>query len=230
MHVATKLMLACCAAAMVGAPASAQKTGTRIGKNVKTENVGALTQIIAKCIMERQPKMVRTWMNILPGTDAEDKFVKTKEGEFSICTRDDQLVFPDDQELVFQSHQFRYPVALAIARKQLRKSNLAPAGLNPNGKAWFAAPYAALPAGSAVDHNALVLQDFGHCVASTDWRGSRALLLSEEKSGEEKAAVAALAPVLGPCFPANSKIKLTSASLRRALAEPVVHLLGDAGQ
>jgi hypothetical protein len=211
-------------------PALAQRTGSRIGKNADAKDVGKLTQLLAECMVDRRSKMVRTWFDELPGTASEFKFIQRQEGDLSVCLDDDELVFAGSREMVFSPKSLRYPFALAYARKSLREVEGEPNGLNPDSSPWFMAPYAALPAGSEIDKVSLVLQDFGHCVASSNWQGSRAFLLSDAGSDQERAAVKALASSLGPCLQEGSEIKLTPQNLRVALAEPMVHILSGVGK
>ena len=119
----------------------------------------------------------------------------------------------------------RFPLALAMARRQLRLNSAVPAVAKDIP--WFAPMLAGLEKNAKVDRVALGLQDFGHCVAASDWANARALVLSEEGSPEQKRAVAALMPILGPCLQSEVQIKLTPANLRIAVAEPMVHMLAS---
>ena len=223
-------LLAAASALLAPSIASAQLTGTRIGKNAEVKDVAKLTQLMAECLAERRSKMVQTWLNELPGTKAESDYIQRQEGDMSICVQDDKLVFAGDREMVYTPSSLRYPIALAYARKRLREVQAVPAGLNPDGAPWFMQPFAALPAGTEVDTVALALQGFGHCVASSDWLGSRALVLSDPASAQEKTAVRVLAPKLAPCLQQDAKITLTPGNLRVALAEPMIHILAGAGK
>jgi len=219
------------AASLFVAPtkAFAQNTGTRIGTNAKAKDVGKLTQLLAECVAERRPAMVRTWFNELPGTKAEGDYIERQEGDLSICLEDKHLVFAGVREMVYTPKSLRYPIAVAFARRSLSKTDAVPAGLNPDSTPWFAAPLAALPQGQDVDKLALAFQDYGHCVASMNWQGARALLLSEPNSPAEGAAIKMLMPTLGPCLDANAKLELTPHNLRIALAEPMLHILSASG-
>lgn len=224
------VMAAGAALAMASAsPAPAQWTGSRIGKNAVAKDVGKLTEILAECVVKRRPKMVQSWFGELPGTDAEADFIKRQEGDLDICLDDRELVFAGDREMVYTPRSLRYPVALAFARKSLHDVEATPSGLNPDSPAWFAARFAAMPAGTKVDTRSLVLQDFGHCVASVNWQGARALVLSKPGLTEERAAIDTLKPSLGPCLDHKSKIKLTPQNLRGALAEPMAQILMASG-
>lgn len=225
------ILLGLASASLLLAPtaAPAQNTGTRIGQNAKVKDVAKLTRLLAECVADRRPAMVRTWLKELPGTASEAAYIKRQEGDLAICLEDKHLVFAGAREMVYTPKSLRYPVALAYARQSLRKTGAAPVGLNPDSTPWFMAPLAALPAGTRIDKTALAFQDFGHCVASMNWQGSRTLLLSEPDSPAEGAAVKALVPVLGPCLDANAKLQLTPHNLRVALAEPMVQILMASG-
>ncbi len=223
------IIMAGVAALASASPAPAQWTGSRIGKNAEVKDVGKLTEILAECVVKRRPKMVRSWFGELPGTDAEANFIKRQEGDLDICLDDRELVFAGDREMVYTPRSLRYPVALAFARKSLREFEATPNGLNPDGPAWFAARFAAMPTGTKVDTRSLALHDFGHCVASVNWQGARALVLSEPGLTEERAAVDTLKPSLSPCLDHKAQIKLTPQNLRVALAEPMAQILMASG-
>lgn len=214
---------------LTSAASFAQNTGTRIGKDADVRDVAKLTRLLAECVVERRPSMVRNWLKELPGTVAEARYIERQEGDLGICLEDKQLVFAGAREMVYTPKSLRNPIALAFARQRLRKNAAPPAGLSADSMPWFTQPLAALPADSRLDKVALAFQDFGHCVASTNWAGSRSLLLSEAGTAEERAAVQVLAPSLGPCLDQNAKIKLTPANLRIALAEPMLHIMLGAG-
>lgn len=222
--------VAVAASGLASSPALAQWTGTRIGQNARPKDVGKLTDILAECLVQRRPKMVRDWSNLLPGTESEYRFIRGQEGDLDLCLHDDKLVFAGDREMVFEPRAVRNPVALAFARRHLRDIEATPNGLNPDSSPWFTESYTALPDGTAVDEMALALQGFGHCVASSNWQGSRTFILAKPGSAEERSAIGALTPNLGPCIDQKAKMELTTSILRRALAEPIAHILIASGK
>jgi hypothetical protein len=193
-----------------------------MGKNLQAEDLPKAMRLMAECAVARRAGMVRSWLGTLPGSDEEERIFDQQLGDLGLCLNDDQLV-ADGKTLEVRPAIIRNPLALAMARQQLRRSTVAPVISKDN--VWFATRLAALGPDGAINRNALGLQDFGHCVAASDWSNARALILSEEGSVEQKNSVSALIPSLGPCLPTNVQIKLTPQNLRVALAEPMVHIL-----
>src|SRR4051812_18113310 len=196
-------------------PASAQRTGSRIGHTAEVGNVqdaSAAVQAIANCLGERRPDFVRRWLGLLPGTKEELALVRAEEPDLSICMDDPQLVL-DNKVLRLQPRSLRLPTARAMVRRMLprapRQSPL-PAESDP----WFLPQLTAYGSGADVDRTSLAFQDFGHCIAVHSWPGTMALLASEPDSPAQAAAVRQLVPVLGPCLTDDVKITLTPANLR----------------
>lgn len=206
--------------------AEAQHTGTRLGKNIETRDLPKAMQVMAECAIRRREPMVRSWLNTLPGSVEEDRLFDKELGDLGLCL-DDRLLVVDGQTIVAEARMIRGPFALALARREL-KANAAPPTVAKDTP-WFTAKLASLTANAAIDRLSLGLQDFGHCVAATDWSNARALVLSAESSPEQKQAMAGLMPSLGPCLSSDVELKLTPANLRTALAEPMVHILAGAG-
>lgn len=211
----------------VAAPAEAQHIGTRLGKNVEKADLPKAMQIMAECTIKRREPMVRSWFNTLPGSVEEERIFDKELGDLALCL-DDRLLVVDGRTIVVEVGMVRAPLALALARRELRSNPAVPAV--SKDAPWFALKLAGLTEDAPVDRLSLGLQDFGHCVAVSDWANARALILSAEGSAEQGQAVTALVPALGPCLQNDVELKLTPANLRRALAEPMVHMLANAGR
>lgn len=65
----------------------------------------------------------------------------------------------------------------------------------------------------------LILLDFAGCVARADAANSRAFVLAEPGSSQEKTALTALQPQFGPCFPAGANVTLNKSIVSAVLAE-----------
>ncbi|HYJ82823.1 MAG TPA: hypothetical protein VEW26_08280, partial [Allosphingosinicella sp.] len=211
---------------LAAAPASAQRTGSRIGRNAEVgsaEDAAALTAIVADCIAERRKDFVRRWFAKLPGTQAELAFIRKEEGDLAICM-DNKEVIADGRVLNLTPRSLRLPTARAIIARMV-ESAPAQSPVPPDGDPWFLPLLAGLPADTEVDRPALAFQDFGHCVATRSWRASLALLASSPGSADQAGAVRRLTPALGPCLTDDVKITITPANLRDILAEPVYHIL-----
>jgi hypothetical protein len=209
----------------IAAPAHAQHIGTRLGKNVEKADLPKAMQIMAECTVKRREPMVRSWLNTLPGSVEEDRIFEKELGDLALCL-DDRLLVVDGKTIEVEVGMVRGPLALAMARRELRPNPAAPAA--SKDAPWFAPKLAGVTESTPVDRLMLGLQDFGHCVAVSDWTNARALILSVEGSAEQTQAVNALVPALGPCLQNDVELKLTPANLRRALAEPMVHMLANA--
>lgn len=211
---------------LLASPADAQRTGSRFGKNATEQDLPKAMRLMAECTVERRAGMVRSWFDTLPGTVEEDRILTNEVSDLALCF-DDRMLVVDGRTIVVKAKMVRFPLALAMARRQLRSTSAAPT--IDKDLPWFAPKLASLNKDAVLDRTALGLQDFGHCVAASDWANARALVLSEEGSPEQASAITALTPVLGPCLQSDVRIKLTAANLRNALAEPMVHALGSGG-
>ena len=209
-----------------GGAAEAQRTGTRMGKNAGEADIPKAMRIMAECTVGRRAKMVHSWFNTLPGSVEEDRIFSRELGDLGLCL-DDRMLVVDGKTIEVKVGMVRLPLALAMARRELRLNSSLPSVSKDSP--WFAPKLVGLDKSAEVDRLALGLQDFGHCVAASDWGNARALVLSEEGTAQQKDAVAALKPVLGPCLQSDVQIKLTPSNLRSALAEPMVHVLASAG-
>lgn len=65
----------------------------------------------------------------------------------------------------------------------------------------------------------LVTLDFADCVVRADPAGVRAYVMAEPDSKAETAALAAIQPKLGPCFPASVQMTVNRSNLSAMLAE-----------
>ena len=207
-------------------PAAAQRTGTRIGRDAEVGNpkdAVLLVQTVANCLADRRKDFVRRWLAKLPGTKDEFALVQKEEGDLAICMENDQLV-SDGRELRFKPRLLRLPTARAMVARMVADAP-PQSPMPPDSDPWFLPLLSEIPAGTDVDRAGLVLQDFGHCVATRSWPATLALLASKPESAEQAAAVRGLKPVLGPCLAADANITLTPANLRDVMAEPVYHIL-----
>lgn len=206
------------------APASAQWTGSRIGRDATEKDVAPAMAKVADCMVKRQLARVEGWLATLPGTVEESAQIDRMTEDAGLCIGSDQHLVFANKQLMFSPRSMRQILATAMAVRALREDAEAPA-LDPESQPWFTEALGLLPRGARLDVQALSMGDFGHCVAVRDWAGSRALLLSAPGSPEERAALKKLAPSLGPCLTEDSKLTLTADNIRAILAEPVYHVL-----
>ncbi len=218
-------------AALIGAtPASAQETGTRIGRNAQAGNAQdavMMLRIMGECIAARRPQFVRDWLALLPGSRAELELLRREAEDFSLCTEDRQLV-RGPLDISFTPALLRRATTASLARRRAIRapeSRPVPPDLDP----WFVPELnRAVAAGERINRVQLAAMDFGHCILLRDWSAARALILSDPASPEERAAVGTLAPHLGPCLSDGVTLELTPTSLREIVSEPFLHLLDAA--
>ncbi|HEV2817505.1 MAG TPA: hypothetical protein VGW40_09845 [Allosphingosinicella sp.] len=206
--------------------AAAQRTGTRMGRNAMNTQRDAYTLlgIIGECLAQRRPELVRRWLNMLPGSREELALLDAQEGDFDVCASDDQFILGGGRELLYTPRRLRVPAALATVRRSIGRAperSPLPADSDP----WFVPALNALPSGSTIDRGSLLAQEFGHCVAVTDWANARALLAAREGSSQEGGAFEALRPVLAGCVPQGLRLEITPKALREYLAEPFYHVM-----
>ena len=217
-------LIAAASAAMVAVPADAQRTGSRIGRSATAKDSGPAMQLVADCLVDRQPEMVRQLFTTLPGSAEERALVLRKTDEMGTCMENDRNLVLDGKFLRFSARAIRTPLAKALIRKMLPAApRVSPAAVGSDP--WFLAHYNALPPKAEVSRQHLNLLDFGHCVAVKNWADTRAFLVSQPESAEEAAAVRKIVPVLGPCMLEGMTVQLTPSVLRDALAEPVYQIL-----
>jgi hypothetical protein len=214
--------------ALVSTSAAAQETGTRLGRNAGERDIPLILNKIGSCMADTRPATARKWLDLIPGSAAEDQFALVHEGEMNICMAlgDKHLVTVGELEYVPLDIR-RYMALEAGHRAALTAPDTIPVGVTE--KPWFAEALAQMKKGDDLDRKSLVQQDFGHCVVVSNWVGARAFLRTERGSKEEGAALQALAPSLGPCIDAGAKIELNKASVRNAIAEPFYHIASLSG-
>ena len=204
-------------------PLAAQHTGTRIGRDATAKDGRVALDLIAKCLVERQPRFVREWLEFLPGTSEEHAHVRKMNEELNYCMSSDDVVL-DGKQLRVRPIILRLPVARSMVFNLLRQDTprVAPTKDTP---AWYSTKLSSVAADAKFDSAMISLQDFGHCLAVSDWRGTQDLLTAEAGSPAEKQAITRLRPHLSPCLPQNVTLTLNAPNLRDVLAEPVYHII-----
>lgn len=208
---------------VISAPVFAQRTGSRIGRTAGPRDGAGALAIIADCLLDRHAEMAARWIGTLPGTAEEMKLFSGITEDLGLCMSMNKHLVLDNKRVSFKAITLRNPVATALATRILAKL---PRSFVPDAAAepWFEVQLKAHPAGARIDRGALARDDYGHCVATRKWAGSRDLLLSSPGSPEEQAAIGQMMPVLGPCLTEGTSLQLTAANIRLMLAQPVYHL------
>ena len=210
------------------APAQAQPTGTRFGRDATPGDANSVFRSLAECVADRRPGLVRRFLTSLPGTAEEAQMLKDEEYELGLCMESRNLVLYG-KELVFDARAMRTPLARALVRRALPNAR-AVLPVPVDSQPWFMARFNALPADADVNRDHIALLDFGHCVATHEWSGTRSFLLAEPATDEERAAIGKLVPVLGPCLTEGMEVQITPTLLRDVLVEPVYQILAASGE
>ncbi len=208
---------------LLATPALAQPTGTRVGRTASERDVALVLAKIGSCMARTRPEVVRRWLNLIPGSKAEEEFVATQEGVLSVCMEHGDSRVVTYGRLDYVASELRPFVALSAGTLA---AQAAPAErpLAPGLKPWFSDGLAALGKEAPLDKRAMVQQEIGHCVVVASWTASRNFLRSTVGSKDETAAIAALRPSIGPCLPMGEQFRLTKSVLRSLLSEPFYHL------
>lgn len=220
-RVAPILAAAVVVAASVPGDASAQRTGTRIGKTATKYDTSETMTLVTACMAERQNRIAREILDTLPGTDEEFRVMRRSEGPLGICMNDERFVL-DGKMLEFTSRALRPSLGVAVARRLLADGR-GVAAVQASSKPWFADAYDAVPDGASLDTPMLALFEMGDCLVSRDSAGAVELVLSEPGKGGQGPAMRKLIPHLPDCVVAGQEIEITPETLRYAVAEPIVH-------
>lgn len=215
------LALAVMAAATVPTDASAQRTGTRIGKTATKYDTSETIALVTACMAERRNQISREILDTLPGTEAEYRVMLRSEGPLGTCMDDERFVL-DGKKLEFTGRALRPSLGVAMARRQIAGSNGA-ASVRASEKPWFAAALDALPDDASLDAPLLALFEMGDCLVNRESAGAIELVMSEPGKGGQGPAMRKLIPHLSHCVVAGQEIEITPEVLRYAVAEPIFH-------
>ena len=215
------LALAVMAAATVPTDASAQRTGTRIGKTATKYDTSETIALVTACMAERRNQISREILDTLPGTEAEHRVMLRSEGPLGICMDDERFVL-DGKKLEFTGRALRPSLGVAVARQLISASNGA-ATVRASDKPWFADALDAVADGAELDTPLLALFEMGDCLVSRESTGAMELVMSEPGKGGQGPAMRKLIPHLSHCVVTGQEIEITPEVLRFAVAEPIVH-------
>lgn len=218
---ASLLALAVVIAAAVPTDASAQRTGTRLGKTATKYDTDETIALVTACMAERRNAISREILSTLPGTDAEYRVMLRSEGPLGICMDDRKFVL-DGKLLEFTSRALRPSLGVAVARRLIASSN-GKGTVRANDKPWFADALEAVPEGASLDTPMLALFEMGDCLLTRESAGAMELVMSEPGKGGQGPAMRKLIPHLSHCVVAGQEVEITPEVLRFAVAEPLVH-------
>ena len=196
---------------------------TANARDVPSRKIGDLVKPMdektIQCIVERDPVLIVSWFNTLPGSSLERKIVSRRDGQFAWCNR------TITAQAVDWVPQYDYTaIRVAILQYMLKSGSLAVPEIRPAGldrAAWYATE-------GTIPTESVVANDLGFCLAKSDWPAARTVVLSGRGSAEEATALRTLVPLVGGCIPAGATLKIDKPRLRQILEETVYHAVGGA--
>jgi len=196
---------------------------TASAREVPSRKIGDLVKPMddktIQCIIERDPDLIVSWFNTLPGSSLERKTVSRRDGHFAWCNR------TITSQAVDWVPQYDYTaIRVAILRYMLKSGSLVVPEIRPAGldrAAWYATE-------GTIPTESVVANDLGFCLAKSDWPTARTMVLSGRGSAEEVKVLRTLVPLVGGCIPAGATLKIDKLRLRQILEETVYHAVEGA--
>jgi hypothetical protein len=180
----------------------------------------ALSRSTAECTVGENPGAVAALLQTLPGSPEEDRAAHRVAPIFNACGA--ELAISRWSQGLYNG---RAALAAAAVSRELAKGRTA--GSDGAMSPWYSAAIAGKASGIGYDATSLGMQAFGTCVVGAAREPSASLLASAAGSAEERAAIAAIKPVLAGCIAQGKPIHMTLDQLRLMVAEPLYHVLTD---
>ena len=178
----------------------------------------ALSRSTAECTVEQNPGAVAALLQTLPGSSEEDRAARRVAPLFNACGA--ELAISQWSQGLYNG---RAALAAAAAGRELAKGRSA--GSDGAVTPWYTAAIAGKTPGTGYDATSLGMQAFGTCVVAAAGAPSASLVTSAAGSAEERAAIAAIKPVLAGCLAQGKPIHMTLDQLRLMVAEPLYHVI-----
>ena len=196
---------------------------TASARDIPSRKIGDLVKPMddktIQCIVERDPELIKSWFNTLPGSSLERKIVSRHDGQFAWCNRTILV------QAVDWVSQYDYTaIRAAILQYMLKNGSLKVPEVRPAGldrAAWYATE-------GTIPTESVVANDLGFCLAKSDWPAARTLVLSGRGSAEEEEALRTLIPLVGGCIPVGATLKIDKPRLRQILEETAYHAVSGA--
>jgi hypothetical protein len=208
------------AAVVIVGVASAQQTGTRLGRVIPRTKPELLFNLVAQCYVGRYPKQAAEFLELLPDTPEQDRKFNQLNGSLGVCmARPDQFVFEGD-ELEFRMGRFHRGLGYFMVKKNQAQ---VPAALpvEAGSQPWFRAK---LATPNSTYTGALGAELFGHCVVTRNWAGSRALVLAKTGTSEEKNATKALREDMNACLPVGQSFEIDKRIVQHVIGDAMYHI------
>lgn len=199
-------------------PASAQQTGTRLGRVVPRTKPDVVFNLMAECFTARHPAMAASYLRQLPGSAEQELAFNAVTGAMEICLNSRDFDF-EGGELVTDRDRVHRGLAYFIVRAQAKSLpvTLPGEGMRP----WFAAELPSIPESARF---ALGIEKFGHCVVARNWATARSLVMADPGSKDEKAAQKALLPDMQACVNLGDSLQVDKRLLGHVLGDAMYHV------
>ena len=206
----------CAALALLSATAvrAEPPIGSRLGERTEKRAIGresdsAMTaHEMARCMLDRKPKDVRAFLT-------ETNEVENHRAAQKLSATMDCFAIGGDENaeaaiVMFSIDVMRGMLAEELIKVSHRSFEQLPALPAQRGYArrWF-----------AVSERAGAVDEMATCTADVNPRAVLALIDTRPYSDQERAAIGAIAPVLGNCLVAGAKVDANRQALRAALAD-----------
>jgi hypothetical protein len=216
---AAKAAVVISALAMVGI-ASAQQTGTRLGRVIPRTKPELVFNLMAQCYVGRYQRQAAEFLELLPETSEQERKYYQMSGSLDVCLdRPDRFVFEGD-ELEFKMNRFHRALGFFIVVKNRAQLPLT-LPVIADRQPWFRAK---LPKAATAYSGPLGTELFGHCVVTRNWAGSRALVLAKTGSSEEKNAVKTLRDDFDACLPVGQSFGIDKRIVQHVIGDAMYHI------
>ena len=179
-----------------------------------------LSRSTAECTVGQAHGSVVALLRTLPGSPEEDKAAHRIAPIFNACGAE-----LDISRWSQGLYNGRAALAAAEVGRELAKGRSA--GSDGAVTPWYNAAIAGKAPGLGYDATSLGMQAFGTCVVGAARDPSARLVASAAGSVEERAAIAAIKPVLAGCIAQGKPMHMTLDQLRLMVAEPLYHVITD---
>lgn len=179
-----------------------------------------LSRIAAECTVGQDHGPVVALLQTLPGSQEEDRAARRVAPLFKACGA--ELAINHWSQGLYNG---RAALAAAAVSRELAKGRTA--GSDGAVTPWYTAAITGKSPGLGYDATSLGMQAFGTCVVGAAREPSARLVAAAMGSAEERAAIAAIKPVLAGCIAQGKPIHMTLDQLRLMVAEPLYHVITD---
>ena len=179
-----------------------------------------LSRSTAECTVGQGHGFVVALLRTLPGSPEEDKAARRVAPLYNACGA--ELEISRWSQGLYNG---RAALAAAEVSRELAKGRSA--GSDGAVTPWYTAAIAGKPQGLGYDATSLGMQAFGTCVVGAARDPSARLVAAAAGSAEERAAIAAIKPVLAGCIAQGKPMHMTLDQLRLMVAEPLYHVITD---